>query len=134
MAPNPSTVQPRATPVSNENQTAFPGLHLINRGVGGLKGAMQDGQRGITVKKTGAYLGYRLISYSCIPLLANAISLIVSGIFFLLSLPTRLCCKGDLNRYFEARLRGSWHYLGESVRDLAYDACLLINCCSCKGK
>ena len=113
----------------DEKFEALPGLHLINVGVKKLKGAISDGERGATCKKAGAYLGYRLITYSFIPTVANALSALVCAILTLITLPTR-CCSDKLNRYFWTRLQGSFGYFMQNlVIDVIYDMRKLSSCC-----
>jgi hypothetical protein len=114
-----------------ESFEALPGLHAINRGILNLKGVVSDGKRGCSGKKVAAYLGYRVVSYLCIPLVLNLISLIVSTILTLLTLPLR-CCNTSINRWCWCRLQGSLGYTLQSLHDFIGDFRLLTSCC-CSG-
>lgn len=116
----------------DEKFEALPGLHLVNEAVDALKSTIDNGEREITAKKAGAYLGYRLLSYSFIPALVNLISVVVSGILCLFTLPARCCGKEEINRYFWTRLQGSLGYLSQNiVMDLTCDFRQLGRLCSC---
>lgn len=90
-----------------ERPRALPGLDLPNTAVAKLKGVMcaPKDQHGF-VAKTGAYLGYRLITFTGITTAANLISTVVSAIFVIITLPTR-CCKKEINTYFVDRTKDS---------------------------
>lgn len=83
----------------------FPGVHskpslgfdFINAPTDSLKGALNNGERG-SFKKAGAYLGYRLITYSCIPTLLNAIAALVAGVLTVLTFLFRGCAPGVNDR------------------------------------
>lgn len=110
--------------------TALPGLHLANSAVEYLKERIHDGERGLSVKKAGAYLGFRLISYSCIPTAFNLISAVVCGLLALITLPLRMCSK-EINDWCWEHCVGSLDYLIKSLFDLTCDLRQLTGICCC---
>ena|ERR1700722_12894241 len=108
---------------------ALPGFHLINRAVNFFKEAINDGQ-GLSWKKAGAYLGFRLITYSGLPLIVNFISAIVSGLLALFTLPTR-CCNESINQWCWERFKGSLSHTVQSLFDLTCDFRMLTGICCC---
>lgn len=111
---------------------ALPGVHHLNQAIASLKESINNGERGCSVKKAGAYLAYRLISYSCLPLALNLVSAIVCGVLALISLPLRYC-EGSIsiNRWLWTRFQGSLRYTALSLFDLTCDLRQLgrLGCC-----
>ena len=107
--------------VSHEliNYQAFPVFQLVNDGIAWLKEGMNDGERGYSFSKVGSYLGFRLVSYSLIPLASNMISTLFCALLSLVTLPTRSCC--DANQWCWIHLQGSVYHTGQSLWDLTCD-------------
>jgi hypothetical protein len=108
---------------------ALPGLNVLNNIVDTLKETLRKQKTGRHVT-TGAYLGFRIITYSCLPLIFNLISLLVSALLTLIALPIALCDNRLLN--------WSWNYLKGSAQctmgslwDLTYDLRQLTGRCCC---
>lgn len=115
-------------PIQTFNPIAFPGFQLINDGVKALKDGMEDAQRGLSFKKVSCYLGYRFISYTFIPTIANAISALVSVFFAFVTLPFRYCCK-EINNYLWTRSIDSLECTFRSlVDDVAFDLRWVMGC------
>lgn len=112
----------------DESLEALPLLHLPNRAINKLKDAIQDGREGCSLRKAAAYLGYRIISYSLIPMVSNLISLVLATILTVITLPTR-CCGKALNRWCFIRMQGSFVYLIQSGIDFTSDLRRITSCC-----
>lgn len=116
------------------NLKALPGLDYANQANEALLEMMQDGERGPTVKKAGAYLGYRALNYCLVPLVANLVSTVVSGLLYLVSLPFRCCSDkaARFNAYSWDRMVDSAKLLGGNlIWDLTCDVRQLGRLCSC---
>ncbi|MCC5832047.1 MAG: hypothetical protein JJU12_03275 [Chlamydiales bacterium] len=126
-----ATQSPSRRTQEDQNSGALPGFDLVNQATENLKSVINNGERAITAKKACAYLGYRLFSYSFIPALANLISVVVSGILCLATLPLR-CCSKSINQYFFKCCMGSLGYLSVNIlMDLTCDFRQLGRLCSC---
>lgn len=115
---------------SNDNFEALPGLHLINVLTNGLKTTINNGERGCSCSKASAYLGFRIISYTLIPLALNIVSTLVSAVLCLISLPT-LLCNDDFFRWSWSHLQGSLGYTLQSLFDLTCDVRQVMGACCC---
>ncbi|MFC2049249.1 hypothetical protein ACFLR2_01065 [Chlamydiota bacterium] len=109
---------------------ALPGANLINRLVTTLKEGVNDGQSGCSCKSACAYLGFRLISYSGLPLALNVLSVVVSALFCLISLPLLCCSKAPL-RWSSERLKDSLVLTVTSLFDLTCDLRMVTGSCCC---
>ena len=114
----------------DESFEALPGIHLINRAVNALKEPINNGERGCSCSKAGAYLGFRLITYSGLPLVLNLISTLVSALLCLVTLPIALCDDTAL-RWSWTHLQGSLGYTTQSLYDLTCDFRQLTGKCCC---
>lgn len=116
-----------------EKLSALPGFHLINDVVIAFKQGVDNGQRGVNVSKACCYLGYRVVTYLCLPLAFNLISLVGSLVLTLLTLPTRFCGSNQLNRWCWVRLQGSLAFTLQSLYDLTGDIRQASRCCCTKN-
>ncbi len=110
---------------------ALPGFDLINTGVKGIKEYINNGE-GASLGKVGAYLGYRLLSYSGLPIALNLISTILSLALAILTLPLR-CCEGGkkANSWLWSRCGNSLNLTLNSLYDLTTDVRMLFGGCCC---
>ncbi|MBA3237784.1 MAG: hypothetical protein H0T62_05455 [Parachlamydiaceae bacterium] len=100
---------------------ALPGFNLINDAVSYLKGEFNNsGERGCTTSKAVAYLGFRLVSYSLLPLALNTLSAVISGFLCLITLPTRCCCE-EVNDWCWTHFQGSLSWTAQGLFDLSCD-------------
>jgi hypothetical protein len=117
-------------PYNPQEIAALPGLNLINQAVLYLKEQINNGERGCSCAKTGAYLAFRVISYSFIPLALNIVSIIICAILCLLTLPLACCNPAPLNWSWH-HLKGSATYTLMSLFDLTCDFRQLTGRCCC---
>jgi|GEM_PF-5808476 len=114
------TVSIEAPSDSPKVYEALPGFHWINRVIEGVKTPLYEGENGFTCSKAGAYLAFRIISYSCIPLALNLISLILSVVLVILSIPLAICSTSPLLWCWE-HMDGSLNHTIASLYDLTCD-------------
>lgn len=98
---------------------ALPGFQYVNDGIGWLKDAIYDGQE-CSCSSAMAYLGFRVVSYTFIPLITNVLSLVLSILLTLATLPLRCCCE-EINDWCWERLQGSGYHTAQSLWDLTCD-------------
>lgn len=98
---------------------ALPGFQYVNDGIAWLKESINDGAE-CSCSKAMAYLGFRVISYSFVPLITNVLSVILSAILSIATLPLRCCCP-EANDWCCDRFIGSVYHTGQSLWDLTCD-------------
>lgn len=114
------------------------GLDFINAPTNFFKSGFQNtGQRGLSCSKIVSYLAYRVVSYSFIPAILNAIAAVVSAILGISTLPIRLCST-EINQRCWNQLQFSGARLIDNLTtDLFYDlshvakfAWNILRCCT----
>jgi hypothetical protein len=109
---------------------ALPLFHSINDAIIALKRGVLNGERGCSVGKCGAYLGYRVITYLCLPIILNLLSTLISLVLTIITLPTR-CCTDKINRWCWTRFQGSFGFTLQSLYDFTADVRQLTGRCCC---
>lgn len=107
------------------NKKALPILNLPNKALFALKETLLDGS-GMSAKKAGAYLGYRLITI--VSLVANVVSTILSLILTILTLPLRCSEKTvGINSACVKYLKNSAANIKADLVDMVAFECRLAN-------